>query len=135
MARQDHVDGVVGDDDIRVSGCVIEKLFHLLNCLFRWDLLVGGNGAECREHRWINCPCVVKESTCHFLNEFLIFWGARWGRVSVFGVLSCLTIYWFDMWVGLVLGFARVGVVKAFESGCDVCEHGQVNFAVFLVPV
>ena len=28
VARQDHVDGVVGDDDIRVSGCVIEKLFH-----------------------------------------------------------------------------------------------------------
>ena len=39
------------------------------------------------------------------------------------------------MWVGLLLGFAQVGVVDAFESGCDICEHGQVNFAVFVVPV
>ena len=34
-----------------------------------------------------------------------------------------------------MLGFARVGVVEAFESGCNVCEHGQVNFAVLVVPV
>ena len=39
------------------------------------------------------------------------------------------------MWVGLVLGFAQVGVVEASESGCDVCEHGQVNFAAFVVLV
>ena len=97
VACQDHVAGVVCDDSIRVSGCVIEKLFHLLYCLFSWDGLLGGNGAECREHRRIDCPCLVKESNHDFLNEFLIVWGERWGRVSVFGVLSCHTIYWFDV--------------------------------------
>ena len=33
------------------------------------------------------------------------------------------------------MGCVRVGVVEAFEIGCDVCENGQVNFAVFVVPV
>ena len=31
LACQNHVAGVVGDDGIIVSGCVIDKLFHLLN--------------------------------------------------------------------------------------------------------
>ena len=89
VACKYHVTGVVGDDGIRVSGCITDKLFHLLHCLFSWALLLGGNGIECREHRCIDCPRVVKESTRHFLNEFLIFWGERWGRVGVCGVLSC----------------------------------------------
>ena len=49
-------------------------------------------------------------------------------------MLICRTIDLFDVWVGLVLGFAQLGVVEAFESGCDVCEHGHVNFAVFCSP-
>ena len=31
VSCQDHVAGVVGDDGIILSGCVIDKLFHLLN--------------------------------------------------------------------------------------------------------
>ena len=50
-------------------------------------------------------------------------------------MLICRTIDLFDVWVGLVLGFAQLGVVEAFESGCDICEHGHVSFAVFVVPV
>ena len=43
---KDHVAGVVGDDGIGVRGCIIEKLCHLLHCLFSWAGLLGGNGAE-----------------------------------------------------------------------------------------
>ena len=83
--------------------------------------MLGGNGAECRENCWIDCLRVVKESNSHFLNEFLIFWGESWGRVGVCGVFICCAIDWFDVWVGLVLGFARLGVVESFDSSCDVC--------------
>ena len=124
VAYNYHVAGVVGDGGIGVSGCVIEKFFHLLHCLFIWGGLLGGNGSECCEHFWIDYPRLVKENTCHFLNKFLIFWGERWGRVGVRGVLSCFAIDWFDVWVGLVLGFARMGVVETFESGCDIFEDG-----------
>ena len=93
------------------------------------------DGAKGCEHYWVDSPGIVKEITRDSLNESLIVWGERWGHVSVFGVLSCCTIDWFDVWVGLVLGFARLGVGEAFESACDVCEHGHVNFAVFVVPV
>ena len=61
VAFQNHATGVLVDDGMGVSGCVIDKLFHLLHCLFSWDGLLGGNGAECREHRRIDCPCLVKE--------------------------------------------------------------------------
>ena len=121
MAYQDHIAVVVCDDDAGMSGCIIKKLFHLLYHFFIWVLLLGGNGPECRDNSWIDCPCVVEESTRNPMDEFFSVWGERWGSVSVVGLLSFCAIYWFDMGVGLVLGFARVGVVVAFESSCHIC--------------
>ena len=41
MACQDHVAGVVGEDGIGVSGCVIEKFFRLIVCSVGLDCWVA----------------------------------------------------------------------------------------------
>ena len=86
MAFQNHATGVLVDDGMGVSGCVIDKLFHLLHCLFSWAWLLGDNGAKCCEHCWINCLCLIEEGNRDFLDEFLVVWGEKWGSVSDIGV-------------------------------------------------
>ena len=76
VACQYHVACVVGDDGVKVSGGIIEEFFYLLHCLFGGVCLLGGDGAKCRdcEHFGISCSCVVKESTCYFLDKLFVGW-------------------------------------------------------------
>ena len=61
---------------------------------------------------------------------------AEWRRrVSVFCVLCFGAVDGLDMWIWLILRFARLRVVESLESGSDVGEHGEVDFACCVVPV
>ena len=57
------------------------------------------------------------------------------GVVFLFGVLSCRTVVWGNMWVGLILGRPWVGMFEARQCVFNVPWHGDVHLLLFVIPV
>ena len=72
MHRQDHIDGVVCDDGVRVRCEIVEELVEVLRCGFCGDSLLCGEGPERREHREIDGACIVEENSYEFLDGFCV---------------------------------------------------------------
>ncbi len=79
--------------------------------------------AQCCKHGAVNTLRIVEESADDLLNEFLAFWGEQSRCVRVFHQLHLCSIVGLDMWVWLMLQFARCLVLEAREGLGDVVEH------------
>ena len=71
MAHKNHVAGVVCDDGISMSGCIVNELVYLCHCVFGSIGLLSGYGAKVWDHGCINGSSLIKESDSDFLNKFL----------------------------------------------------------------
>ena len=72
MDHEDHVSGVICDDGIQMSGCIVKELVDLCHCVFGRISLLIGNGAKFWEHSCIDDYSVIKESASVFMNNVLV---------------------------------------------------------------
>ena len=66
-----------------------------------------------------NLSCLVKEG----------------GVILFFGVFSCRTVVWGNVWVGFILGCLWEGMFEARQCVFNVPWHGDVDFLFFVIPV
>ena len=74
MYVQHHVASLEGENCVRVSHYVIDKLQGFSHSGLGWRSLVWRDCTQCNQHSRINCLHVVQESSCDLLDEKLGFW-------------------------------------------------------------
>ncbi len=78
MSHKDHVAFTVGDDGILVYCSIVEKLLHLLYCLFGGAGLLCGDLPKVGEYGEIQCTRIVHKSLCDFLHKLFVGWPQKW---------------------------------------------------------
>ena len=116
MDHEDHVSGVICDDGIQMSGCIVKELVDLCHCVFGRILLLSGDGAKGWEHGCIDGYSVIEESASEFLNKFFVGLAEERTCVGVFDILCLCSVCWFYVRVRLVLRPSRVFMVETFEG-------------------
>ena len=96
---------------------------------------MGYDGSQCCEHGAVHCPCIIEECADDLLDESFAGWIELGGCILVVGELLFRSIFWGNMWMGLVLWSFWPWVVEAGECFLYVFGHGNVDLLVIVIPI
>ena len=117
-------------------GCgIVKKLLDLAHGVCCWAFLLRCDRAQVGKHRAVYSSCIVEECAAHLLEYFLSRLVEEVVVVLLLGVLSCHTVVWGKLWVGLISGCPWAGVFEARQCVFDVPWHGDVHLLFFVILV
>ena len=135
MGVQYHVSGQIGYSGIRMGCGIVKKLLDLAHGVCCWACLLRFDQAQGGKHRAVYRSRIVEEWSAHILDEFLSRLVKEGGFVLFFSVLSCRTVFWGNVWVGLILGRPWAGMFEARQFVFNVPWHGDVHLMFFVISV
>ena len=117
-------------------GCGIVKQFlDIVHGVCCWACFLRCERAQDSEYCAVYRSRILEDCATHLLDEFLFRLVKEGGVVLLFGVLSCHTVFWVNVRVGLILGCPWAGMFEARQYVFNVPWHGDVYFLFVVIPV
>ena len=135
MGGQYHVAGPIGYRSVQMGYAIVKQLLDIAHGVCCWACLLLCDRSQGGKHRAVYRSRIIEECAAHLLDEFLSRFVKEGGVALFFGILSCHTVVWGNVWVGLILGRPWAGTFEACQCVFNVPWNGDVYFLFFVTPV
>ena len=131
-----HLGGLVLDASIRMRGSVVKELVDAKSNVGPGAGGDGGGyGADGSLHGVVYGSSIVVEDAREFLAKFELCLGKLTSGTGMFRKLLCFAVGRGSVRVRRVLRFFWWGMAQSGEGLCYIIWHGEIDGAVFIVPL